>query len=357
LAVNTDKFKKLARRWVGSIGSGGVADAAVTTIPLASATNLPTDTAVVAVIDRVDANGTATSTTEESVIGVVSGSNLVTCTRGVEGTAQAHSAGAVVEILFTAKGINDLIDGLLVQHNQLGLHTNITACNITASGIVMTNTVAEKTSASGVTVDGLLIKDGGPSAWDGWQLANETWTYASATTITVPAGATSKYVKGDKIKLTQTTVKYFSVVGVASTVLTVTGGTDYTVANAAITSNYYSHAESPIGFPTWFNFSPTITWTAGTDPSGTPTLHQKFMIKGSSCTVNIFNYGYTAGATVTKASISLPANSLGLYTAYGQILIADTPNPSVANVSTTVGEIYCTSVSANRLVYLVTYPF
>jgi len=161
-ALNTDLFKKLSRRWVGTIGSGGVADAAVTTIPLSSATNLPTDTAVIAVIDRVDTSGTTTATLEESVIGVVSGSNLVTCTRGVEGTAQAHSAGAVVEILVTAKGLNDLIDGLLVQHNQLGLHTNITACDITASGTVSTNVVAEKTSASGVTIDGVKLKDSIP---------------------------------------------------------------------------------------------------------------------------------------------------------------------------------------------------
>jgi hypothetical protein len=123
-AANTDLFKKLSRRWVGQIGSGGVTDAVVTTVPLSSATNLPTDTAVVAVIDRVDSNGTATASLEETIIGVVSGSNLVSCLRGSEGTAQAHSAGAVVEILFTAKGWNDLVDGLLVGHTQLGAHNS-----------------------------------------------------------------------------------------------------------------------------------------------------------------------------------------------------------------------------------------
>ena len=87
---------------------------------------------------------------------------------------------------------------------------------------------------------------------DGWIPASESWSYASATTITVPSGAGSKYQKGDKIKLTQTTVKYFYIVGVADTVLTVTGGTDYTVADAAITANFYSKAENPQGFPDWF---------------------------------------------------------------------------------------------------------
>uniref|UniRef100_A0A6M3IGI6 Putative tail protein n=1 Tax=viral metagenome TaxID=1070528 RepID=A0A6M3IGI6_9ZZZZ len=134
-AAATDLLKKVARRWVGQIGAGGVADASTTTIPLASTTNLPTDTAVVVTIDRVDANGTATASLEETVIGVVSGSNLVSCTRGEEGTAQAHSAGAVAEVLVTKTGINDTIDHLLVQHSQLGLHTTITASAIGSSTV------------------------------------------------------------------------------------------------------------------------------------------------------------------------------------------------------------------------------
>lgn len=121
-ASQLDKFRKLSRKWVGQIGAGGVADASVTTVPLSSATNLATDTGVTVVIDRVDANGTATPSLEETVVGVVSGSNLVSCVRGVEGTAQAHSAGAVVEVLVTADGYNDMIDGFLVEHDQDGTH-------------------------------------------------------------------------------------------------------------------------------------------------------------------------------------------------------------------------------------------
>lgn len=100
---------------------------------------------------------------------------------------------------------------------------------------------------------------------DGWIPAEQTWAYASASTITVPSGAASKYQKGDKIKLTQTTVKYFYVVGVVDTVLTVTGGTDYTVANAAITLPFFSKIENPQGFPSVFNSSTTdITFKIST---------------------------------------------------------------------------------------------
>jgi len=94
---------------------------------------------------------------------------------------------------------------------------------------------------------------------DGWTPATGSWTYASASTITVPTGAASLYRKGDRIKWTQTTVKYGVIVAVADTLLTIAVNTDYTVANAAITANYYSHEANPIGYPHWFSFTPTYT--------------------------------------------------------------------------------------------------
>jgi len=116
-----------------------------------------------------------------------------------------------------------------------------------------------------------LLKSQQAFGGDGWQPAKETWTYASASTITVPSGAASRYAKGDKIKLTQTTVKYFYVIGVADTVLTVTGGSNYTVANAAISNNFYSHQLKPIDFPKTFNFTIASWTTSGTAFTNQPT--------------------------------------------------------------------------------------
>ena len=145
-AQNTDKLRKVARKWVGQVGAGGVENGTVTTVPLASTANLPTETAIMITIDRVDANGVLTPDKEEGIIGVVSGDNLISCIRGVEGKAQAHSAGAVVEVLWTAKNVNDIVDAILAEHSQSGAHT--------------TDTISEKTEGAGVTVDGVLIKDG-----------------------------------------------------------------------------------------------------------------------------------------------------------------------------------------------------
>lgn len=162
MAAAADYFKQVARRWVGQIGAGGVADGTTTTIPLSSTTNLPTGTGVVVVIDRVDSNGTATASKEETVTGVVSGSNLVSCVRGVEGTAQAHSAGAVVEVLVTASLWNDAMTGILVQHDQLGRHTNITASNITASATATLSHV----STCDITPRSIFAPSGVPVKFD-----------------------------------------------------------------------------------------------------------------------------------------------------------------------------------------------
>ena len=161
-AASTDKFRKGARKWVGQIGAGGVSDDTTATIPLSSATNLPTDTAVDVIIDRVDSSGTKTPSLEETVTGVVSGSNLVTCIRGVEGTAQAHLAGAVVEVLWTNSTSSALIDGILVEHNQDGTHKALTSPALTTPKITTSINDANgneviKTPATGSAVNEITV--------------------------------------------------------------------------------------------------------------------------------------------------------------------------------------------------------
>ena len=96
---------------------------------------------------------------------------------------------------------------------------------------------------------------------DGWKKVSNTWAYASASTITVPAGATTKYQKGDRIKLVQLdTVKYFVLTAVADSLLTILVNTDYVLANETITNTRYSHELNPVGFPDWFTCA-APTWS------------------------------------------------------------------------------------------------
>lgn len=143
--------------------------------------------------------------------------------------------------------------------------------------------------------------------WDGWQSVTDSWTYASATTINVPSGAASLYVKGDKLKLTQSSiVKYFYVVSVADTVLTIIGGTSYTFTNSAVSDIYVSHQNTPIGFPQSMNYTPTITSGGGTPTTVTATC--KFSISGDQCkiyeVVTITNAGTASGEVLSTLPVS-----------------------------------------------------
>jgi hypothetical protein len=168
-----------------------------------------------------------------------------------------------------------------------------------------------------------ILGDISISKLTGWNDPKETWTYASASTITVPTGAAAKYTIGDKIKLTQTTVKYFYVINVADTLLTVTGGSDYTVANAAITLNYFSHDATPVAFPPYFNWTPTyegfsvnpplnhcvfsivgklMTFAHDCSGDGTSSLTRLYVISPVSCSLTgrgVWSYATDNGAAVT----------------------------------------------------------
>lgn len=98
-----------------------------------------------------------------------------------------------------------------------------------------------------------------PSA-NGWITLGLTMTYASADsptfTATVPGDVTGVLSAGMKLKLTQTTVKYFIITaapsyasGTGLTTLTLYGGTDYTLDDATISNVYYSAMKAPYGFP------------------------------------------------------------------------------------------------------------
>lgn len=139
-ASNTDKFKKLTNNFSTTLSSA-IVGSSDSSMSLASTTNLPTDTAAVFVIDRVNSSGSPTPGVREYVKGVVSGSNVINLFRGLGGsTAQAHSSGAVVEQVVDQNTINDIIDGVLAQHNQDGTHSAVTAASISATGVVNAST-------------------------------------------------------------------------------------------------------------------------------------------------------------------------------------------------------------------------
>ncbi len=186
-----------------------------------------------------------------------------------------------------------------------------------------------------------------PVGTDGWiSDVSETWTYASgsgggtATFTIAGVDLTAKYTPGTRIKLTQTTVKYFVVVSSSfstNTTVTITAGSSYTLANAAISVNYHSYDANPQGYPGWFNFAPSLSgW------SGSPTVISRFHVVGRLCTVAIDISGTSNATTATAvAPIAASASAIAFtsqpFSVTNNAVLAATPGMAViAAGSTTI---------------------
>jgi hypothetical protein len=106
--------------------------------------------------------------------------------------------------------------------------------------------------------------------------------------------------------------KYYVVVAVAATLLTVLVNTDYVVANSAITDVAYSFIENPFGYPDWFVWSPTATGF-----SGSPTTDGSIRITADTAFVHVRVDGTSNATTFTVTNLpvapngTLGANALG----------------------------------------------
>lgn len=166
----------------------------------------------------------------------------------------------------------------------------------------------------------------GGGSLDGWVAAGQTLTFVSATTFTVTGDKTTTYTTGTRLKLTQTTPKYFVVVsssfGAGVTTVTVTGGNDYTLANAAITFPFYSYEVNPQGYPEWFTFTTVATgYSSTTDTTGW------FAVHGRLCIFGLFLSGTSNATTLTLTLPIASANAVNL------IPIVGASNASAALVS------------------------
>lgn len=108
---------------------------------------------------------------------------------------------------------------------------------------------------------------------DGWTTdSTHTWVYASASTFTI-AGVdlTTQFQTGTLLRFKQGGSYKYAVVASSAfstnTTVTIIVNTDFTIANAIVTDNYFSYQINPQGFPSGFNYLPS--WTGfSVNPSG-----------------------------------------------------------------------------------------
>lgn len=260
-----------------------------TAFTVVSTTNWPTSTGAIFAIDNYDiTTGLRVPGSYTEWEGVVASATSITSGTLRYGTDQNYSAGSTTRVYIPVASSreNRLAQGLQIEHDQDGTHGAITTTSINNAGSLT------QTGASTLTGT-LTIK-----SYDGWITDTHTWTYASgattnqATFTVAGVDLTGVYQVGDKVKFTQTTVKYGIVVKTAfstDTTVSIYMGTDYTIANAAITAPAFSHDRSPAGFP-----SDPIKWTVTVTSANNRT-----------------NFGNNVYATLTDA-ITVPVGSFRL---------------------------------------------
>ena len=231
-ASTSDKFKKVGAGTVTTLSAPGKALSA-TSITVGSTTNYPTDTGIVIAIRVVNANGELISGTyTEWSATVASGTSLTIEAVPVYGSDQVYAAGSTTQVFIptSAEAQNDLIDGILVSHDQDGTHKD----NIITQGKLAIKLLA------------------------GWATYVASGTRTSATVFTVAEDLTDRVNVGDPVEFTDTTTKYGNVKSLSysspNTTVTLAANSDYAVVGNP-SAIYFGNRPSPVGFPAGFNIA------------------------------------------------------------------------------------------------------
>lgn len=151
------------------------------------------------------------------------------------------------------------------------------------------------------------------SSENGWVAVpnSVTATYVSATQFTLQGDWTGVLSKGDKIKITNGTTKFFYVINFSysapNTTVTVYAGTSYSLASGSISAVSYSKMESPVGFPSSFTLADFPRTYTGGSLGASVAIGAGFRMQGREVTFwNGYQLNVVAGATNT-ISMELPA--------------------------------------------------
>jgi len=188
-ALNTDLLKKYKSLFSTTL-STGIGTGTSDTITPSTVSGLPTTTAITLTFDRVDSGGTATPTTLERITGVISGGNFTSYVRAKDNTTeQAHTGGAVIEMVWNAQDWNDMIDWGLTEHKQDGTHSDITASSITLGATAQVVSILDEDTMSSNSATALSTQQ-------------STKAYVDASSDLTAAPASDHSVNGITITLT-----------------------------------------------------------------------------------------------------------------------------------------------------------
>lgn len=184
---------------------------------------------------------------------------------------------------------------------------------VNAGATLPTNLVDERGYDSVVGIDTAALES---AIKTGWNPINATLTYASATTMNINADLTGLIPRFAKLRWKQGgAYKYAYVRTLTATLLTIRAGTDYSVANSAITDVSWSVADPAVGFPMKFNYATGGVRSAyGT--VGSATCTGTFVINGGImevyATVTITSNGTASGNVIIDLPITVNVRGFGV---------------------------------------------
>lgn len=159
-------------------------------------------------------------------------------------------------------------------HYEVVLVTSDTGTNINHAATTYAHTTAEEVRLVIPATEMDSIWDEIGTGWFPIQ-TGASLTYSSAddpTYVVTTSTDLRTYVQvGDRVKFTNNATTFYGIItATAAGTLTLYGGTDYDVANSAITAVYFSHMKSPVGFPLdptkWTVITSNSTETSQTNP-------------------------------------------------------------------------------------------
>jgi len=205
MVATSDLFKKAGASTVTTLAAPGKALGA-TSITVGSTTNYPTDTGIVVAIRVVDTDGNQVNGTyTEWSATVTSGTTLAIEAAPVYGSDQVYAAGSTTQVFIPLSSYahNELVDGLLISHDQDGTMVDslpLTTPRITTSindangnEVIVTpataSAVNEVTVTNAATGNAPRISASGNDAAVDLNLRGK----GLAKTVTIGAGATTIY--------------------------------------------------------------------------------------------------------------------------------------------------------------------
>ena len=304
MVLITDKFHKAS--------SGTRAEAttltaqkalAASSISTAALNGWATDTPVDFQLYTTDTQGNIVAGSQSDWTGIVSGTTI-TQIQLTGGSDDVYPIGTIVVCLPTANWADSLVEGILVEHEQDGTHGDISATSIA------TDTIAEKTAANGVAIDGLTIKDGKLDTANSVVTANYT-----GNSVTAPKLATDAITIGyAQITTTITTTSTTSVqaTGLTASVTIPSGGRTVEITafipraqhNASTQYMVADIWDGTVGSGTKLVDSAAYNVTVNTGGG----IYLSKVITGASAGAKTYNVGFY-GTSANTSSITVSATS------------------------------------------------